>query len=313
MSITKKSTVGMTREEWLAERRKTIGGSDAAAVVGLSKWATPLTVYLDKRGELPDKEDNEAMRLGRDLEAYVADRWCEATGKKVRRVNALLYNDAYPFAHADVDRMVVGENAGLECKTTSALNLRTFQGVEFPEQYYAQCVHYMAVTGADRWYLAVLVFGKGLFTYILDRDEAEIAALMDAEKALWDTVQAGKPPKATGCDADGEALEVIYAEIADGVTANLFGRDSLLEEREVLKRQQKAIGERVDEIDNVLKQDMGAAEKGVCGNYTVRWAQRDGHKTFDADRLHAEHPDLDLSPYWVQGKAYRVFSVKKSA
>ena len=157
------STKGMSREDWLAQRRKTIGGSDAAAIVGLSRYSTPYTIFMDKTGRLPDKPDTEAMRLGRDLEDYVAKRWQEATGKKVRRLQAMLYNPLYPFAHADVDRMVIGEDAGLECKTTSTLDVKQFNGVEFPEKYYAQCVHYLAVTGVKRWYLAVLVFGRGFF------------------------------------------------------------------------------------------------------------------------------------------------------
>ena len=179
------STRNMSHEQWLGIRRKTIGGSDAAGIVGLSQYATPYTVWADKTGHLPDKEDSEAMRQGRDLEEYVAKRWEEATGKTMRRSNSILYNSLYPFAHADIDRSVVGENAGLECKTTSSLNLRQFKGVEFPEKYYVQCVHYMAVTGCQQWYLAVLVFGRGFFTFTLERDQAEIDALMEAEKNFW--------------------------------------------------------------------------------------------------------------------------------
>ena len=86
------STRGMTRQQWLEQRRKTIGGSDAAAIVGLSKYASPFSVWAEKTGRLPEKEDSEAMRQGRDLEDYVARRWMESTGEKVHRVNAILYN-----------------------------------------------------------------------------------------------------------------------------------------------------------------------------------------------------------------------------
>lgn len=121
----------MSREEWLDRRRKSIGGSDAAGIVGLSKWASPFSVWADKTGRAPEKEDTEAMRQGRDLEDYVA-RWMEETGKRVYRLPAMLYNPLYPFAHADVDSMVMGESAGLECKTAFSLDLKQFNGVEFP-------------------------------------------------------------------------------------------------------------------------------------------------------------------------------------
>jgi len=126
MSITKISTAHMSREEWLLRRRRTIGGSDAAGVMGMSPWATPYTVWAEKTGLLQEKPDTEAMRQGRDLEDYVARRFAEASGKTVRRENFMLYHDDYPFAHADIDRWVVGEKSGLECKTTSALNVRSF-------------------------------------------------------------------------------------------------------------------------------------------------------------------------------------------
>ena len=113
MMLTQIPTAKMSRAEWLAERRKSIGGNDAAAVIGLSRFASPYTVWLDKTGRLPDKGDTEAMRLGRDLEAYVAKRFEEASGKKVRRCNYIIRNPAYPWEHADIDRRLSSENAGL--------------------------------------------------------------------------------------------------------------------------------------------------------------------------------------------------------
>lgn len=76
------NTKNMSREDWLKERRKAIGGSDAAAIIGLNAYATPYTVWADKTGRLPEKPDNEAMRQGRDLEQYVVDRFTELTGKR---------------------------------------------------------------------------------------------------------------------------------------------------------------------------------------------------------------------------------------
>lgn len=253
-------------------------------------------MWADKTGRLPDKPDTEAMRLGRDLEDYVAQRWCEVTGKRVRRRMAMLYNKKYPHAHADVDRMVIGEDAGLECKTTSALDLRQFHGVEFPEKYYAQCVHYLAVTGCQRWYLAVLVFGRGFFTYTLERDQAEIDALMAAENDFWALVEADTPPAPDGSDASTEALQTIYRESA-AEERKLFGREPLLEEHTALRRQRKAIDERISEIENTIKADMETAEFGDCGHWTVTWKSQE-RSTFQPKAFAADHPDIDLSPYY---------------
>ena len=90
IGLKKISTKGMSREECLERRRKTIGGSDAAGIVGLSKWASPFSVWADKTGRAAEKADREAMRQGRDLEDYVARRWMEETGKRVYRLAAML-------------------------------------------------------------------------------------------------------------------------------------------------------------------------------------------------------------------------------
>lgn len=304
------STKGMSREDWLAQRRKTIGGSDAAAIVGLSRYSTPYTIFMDKTGRLPDKPDSEAMRLGRDLEDYVARRWTEITGKKVRRCNAMIYNPAYPYSHADVDRMVVGETAGLECKTTSTLDVKQFHGVEFPEKYYAQCVHYMAVTGAKRWYLAVLVFGRGFFEYTLERDQAEIDALMTAEADFWTAyVENDTPPPPDGSEATAEALQTVYAESRDE-ERELFGRETMLDEYMMLKRQKKAIDDRLTDIENTVKEDMQHAERGRCGTYTVSWKSQT-RSTFQPKAFAQAFPDIELTPFYKTSST-RPFKVTES-
>ena len=278
--IQKISTKGMSREEWLMRRRKTIGGSDAAGIVGLSRWASPFSVWADKTGRAAEKEDTEAMGQGRDLEDYVARRWMEETGKRVYRLPAMLYHPKYPFTHADVDRMVVGENAGLECKTTFSLDLKQFNGVEFPVQYYAQCVHYLAVTGADRWYLAVLAYGRGFFTFTLERDQAEIDALMTAEAEFWKLVEQNTPPDVDGSEATSAALREVYP-ISEQTTADLFGRDTVLREYMRLKEDEKALDTRIGEIENTIKADMGEAESGLCGSFHISWKSQN-RQTFQA-------------------------------
>ena len=111
------STVGMHRETWLRLRKTGIGGSDAGAICGVNPYSSSLNVYLNKLSYQIEDTDNEPMRQGRDLEEYVARRFMEETGLKVRRSNKMYRSNEYPFMLADVDRLIVGQNAGLECKT----------------------------------------------------------------------------------------------------------------------------------------------------------------------------------------------------
>ncbi len=289
-------TRNMSREQWLLLRRKTIGGSDAAGIVGLSNYATPYSIWANKTGRVSEADDNEAMRQGRDLEEYVAKKWMQETGKTVRRSNVLLYNIRYPLAHADIDRSVVGEKAGLECKTTSTLDIKQFHGVDFPEKYYAQCVHYLAVTGCARWYLAVLVLGKGFFTFTLERDQAEIDALMAAEEAFWEHVTTDTPPAPDGRIATSKAMLSVYPASRSG-EVRLFGREAMLSRYMLLKAQQKELEEQITKIENTLKADMQNCEKGICGDFTVSWKTQ-FRKTFQPQQFTKEYPEIDLEPFY---------------
>lgn len=302
------STVGMGREEWLRHRGKSIGGSDASAIVRLNEWVSPYSLWADKTGRLPPKTDNEAMRQGRDLETYVACRWEEATGKKVRRCNAILKNSIYPFAHANIDRDVVGEDAGLECKTTSILRLKEFKGGEYPAAYYVQCVHYMAVTGAARWYLAVLVLNQGFYHYVIERDQAEIDALMAAEQTFWGYVERDEPPPVDGSVATSDALETIYQESASG-SADLFGLEDALTGYLSAKAALKQLQAEVSKHENTIKERLGEMESGLCGKYRVSWKSQT-RRTFDAKGYAADHPDADLSDYY-SANTFRKFTVKE--
>lgn len=305
---TRVSTLGMERREWLDRRRRSIGGSDAAAIVGLSDYASPYSVWADKTGRLPEKPDSEAMRQGRDLEDYVARRWKELARKRVRRVNAILYNPQYPFAHADVDRWVIGENAGLECKTTASLHLKRFKGVEFPEQYYAQCVHYMAVTGAERWHLGVLVLGRDFLPYTLERDQAEIDSLMATEEEFWKLVQEDTPPAPDGRGATSEALAGVYPEGLEGAIS-LFGREGLLREYQGLQVQQRELAARMRQIKQTLMLDLGDWEEGACGGFRVRWKTQK-RAWISREKLRAVYPRLDLSRVMTVSQ-YRRFQIQE--
>ena len=282
------STVNMSREEWLEQRRRTIGGSDAAAIVGLSKWATPLTVYMDKKGLSPDKPDSIAMRIGRDLEETVARLWMEETGKKCQKRNAILKNPNIPFAHANVDRWVVGENAGLECKTTSEMNLKTFRGNDYPANYYVQCMHYMALTGADRWYLAVLVGNRELFTFTIERDEEEIAALMEQEKAFYENyLLPGVMPEPSGSAQDGAALGVLYADEDDDAAAVDLTDMRDCFDAYIAANAQKALCERIiDKAKQDIEARLGNASAGFCGGHRVTWKET-VRNDIDGDALKA--------------------------
>jgi putative phage-type endonuclease len=304
------ATRDMPRDEWLEWRKKGIGGSDAAAILGLDRYKSAFEVYAEKVGLKTEEPDNEAMRQGRDLEAYVAERFCEATGKKVRRRNAMLQHPAYPWMLANIDRWVIGENAGLECKTTSVLNRARFAQGEFPANYYVQCMHYMAVTGAEKWYLAVLVLNKAFHVFTIERDEAEIEALIQAEKRFWEEhVLPQIPPPPDGNESIAEIIRTLFPEARSRETVSLFGYEDKIRAYLELDAQIAELERRRDALKQEIQLALGDAELGRVQGYLVEWKTQVRHN-LDTNRLKKEQPEI-YERYLKPAQTVRIFKIKE--
>lgn len=286
------STSNLSHEEWLRYRKFGIGGSDAGAICGLNPYRTAIQVYFDKTSDAVENTDNEAMRQGRDLEDYVAQRFMQATGKKVRRANAIFCHEEYPFLLANVDRMVSGENAGLECKTASPYVADQWKDGQIPIHYQIQCYHYMAVCNAEAWYIAVLIYGREFKFHRIERDEQVIADLIQIEKDFWErNIQNHTLP-----DPDG-------SQIADAAIAEHFQNskpihillpdsfDQQLERREKLISAINQMEQEKKRIEQELKIYMGEAETAKSSQFQVSWKTVDSIRV-DAKKLKEEEPEV---------------------
>ena len=308
-AITKVKTA--SHEEWKELRSHYIGGSDAASVVGLNPFSSRYSLWAEKTGRIPGFEGNLATEVGTYLEEFVAQKFAAETGKKVRRANQSFLNSDYPFAIANIDRDIVGEDAGLEIKTTSELNLKKFKGVDYPAKYYAQMVHYMAITGKQRWYLAVLIGNREFKWFVLERDEDEIAALMEAEKDFWQLVENDTPPEADGMEATSEAITAMYPESHDSSIDLTIYRAELARYLS-LGKQIKELEAFQNEAANIIKAYLGEAERGECEGFKASWKSQT-RRTFDSKRFAADHKEMDLSSYYKETstRAFRVTERKE--
>ena len=280
-----------THEEWLNDRMKGIGGSDVGAVLGLNKYKSAYTLWAEKSGLLPSEEvDNEAMRVGRDLEQYVADRFMEATGKKVVTSDYSFQSEAHPFMLANVDRLLVNEEVGLECKTASALTKCDFENGDIPPSYYCQCMHYMAVTGFKKWYIAILVMGKGFYWYEINRNEEEIQALIKAEEDFWNCVESGEAPEVDASESTKDTLNLRWQSQEKECILGHEAEDSVKELLSIKKRM-KALKELQTAYENVIKSEMEEAEFAEVENATIKW-KTSKSMTFDRDKFKKENPEL---------------------
>lgn len=303
-------TKDLSREEWLEYRKKGIGGSDAGAICGLNRFRSAIDVWADKTGRAEEKPDSEAMRVGRDLEDYVAKRFEEATGKKVHRRNAMFQDTEHPWMLANVDREVVGENALLECKTANAYGADRWSGGEVPESYEIQCHHYMAVTGADRVYIACLIMGIDFVVRTIERDEEVISYLTNIEQDFWEKyILADEMPPADGSEAAGAEILRAYPESDPRLSIEIVGYEKQLARYDGIKLMQDELKKEAEEIKQHIQQEMKDAEVAWIGDRKITWKSAKPRETLDRKKLEKEHPEIDFSSYMKVGKASRRFTI----
>jgi putative phage-type endonuclease len=223
-----------SRAEWLRWRRSGIGASDLPAILGISPWASPFSVWADKLGLLPDDDldDDDPREFGRRAEVMVAPWFADRTGLALASEQLWLTNPDEPWMLATPDAMVVtmpeerlldtfGPRPDL---ALGGLEIKTDYGKpwdEIPAHYQAQGQWQMAVAGWPKVWFAVL-HGRRFRVYDLERDQADIDLMVQRASSFWhDHVLAGVPPPIDGSEATAAAIAAIYPTTTKGETADL--------------------------------------------------------------------------------------------
>ena len=322
-------TTDLSREEWLAYRRQGLGGSDAAAVLGISPFRTAMDLYYDKRG-LPIEDDEGnwvAMEVGNLLEDLVARIFAKKTGLKIYRRKCMFQHPYYHWMLADLDFLVElpdGSTAILECKTTNynASDKWTYDGKPIVPVYYeSQGRHYMAVTNLNRVYFCCL-YGNNEDEVIIrhiDRD-------MDYESeliALWlNNVQAQVPPPYF--EDDGELIleslrRLMGPSSKDAPPVLLTPPQAtkviryleLRDEKRSLDSASKKLEAEMLRLKAQIVADMGTSCTAVSGIYTVTFNPSYQEKMLKDNllRLKESHPDIYTE--YVSVSESRKFNVKR--
>ena len=198
-----------SREEWLFERGKRIGGSEASCLIGLNPWKNNVQLFREKMHPENVKEiDNGAMAYGREAEPLLRRLFeLDHPKYKVSYVeNNLWVNDSYPFAHASLDGWTNRDENGmgiLEIKTAtirSRVQAQDWEG-RIPNNYYCQILWYMLVTEARYANITALLRRDGgdsiIRTHFIDRTEEveqDIQVLRSAGERFWDRLKDGDEP-----------------------------------------------------------------------------------------------------------------------
>lgn len=307
------STENMPYADWLEYRKQGIGGSDASVVCGISRYKSPVELWMEKTNQIPCQEAGEAAYWGTQLEAMVRTEFSRRTGVEVKRVSQLLQSEEHPFMLANLDGVCEHPDFGtcvFEAKTASAYKAGEWDDT-IPDEYMLQIQHYMAVTGYRGAYIAVLIGGNTFRWRFVARDEGLIASLIELEADFWNHVKDGTPPPLDGSNAAARFLSEQFPNSTP--QSQIVLPDTAAE----LLRQYEDACERLEDItqqkqqaENLLKQMMGENEIGKLENHIVTWKSI-AQERLDSKTLKAEHPALYRK--YTNRTSYRRFSVRKSA
>lgn len=303
------NTKEISHEEWLALRKRSIGGSDSGAVVGMNPYTSALSLYMDKKSLSKDFEGNAATELGTYLEDFVARKYMEETGKKVRNDNFMYMDDEHDFLTANVDRVIIGENAALECKTMGSFGKYDLANGEIPSHYYCQCMHYMMVMGYDYIDLEIYVLQKGAYRFHIERDEEFIRDLRRSEVEFWKNhVEKSIPPDPDGSDSSMEAVRTLYSEAASDNDIYLPEVDEQVERYKSLAEEIKSLEDEKKCLQANICAKLGVGGVGVGRRYGVSWKTQ-SRTNFDSKKLKEEMPDIFAR--YSSVSEYPVFRTKK--
>lgn len=269
------------------ERRQYIGGSDIATIMGMNRWKTPLTLWLEKTGEIDNdiKSNNEAIELGTELEDFVAKKFSKQTGLKVRKRSEKYTHKKYPFLVAHVDRLISGSQELLECKTCSAYKQNEWIGDEIPKEYILQVIWYLGITGRKKGYIAVLIGGQSFKYKTIEFDEELFNLMVEMAVDFWNCVQTKTMPALT--PEDNEIMTKIYP------TPN----DEYIENQELESQVEKLVNIKADlsaldverkmleaELKNIINTHAGI----LTNKYKVSWF-RCVKQTVNTDKLKTDN------------------------
>lgn len=301
----------LTREEWLQERMTGIGGSDAGTILGVNKWKSKTQLFFEKTNpEMIQEISNDAIHFGNVLEDVVAEEFAARTGKKVRRDNRMLRHPEHKFMMANLDRVVVGEKALLECKTTSQYNAEQWEDDNVPAQYLCQIQHYMAVTGFEKAYIAVLIGGQSFIWKEIERDDELIQIIIDAEKDFWENnVQANVIPEIDGSEATSDFINHMYKDIDNEEIELGTEADTLMKAIESIKEDVKEKQQLQKKYENQLKDSLGHNAAGKTEAYIATWKQQT-RRSIDKKALEEKY-GKDVIDQFYKESEYRVLRIKQ--
>ena len=293
----------LINQDFSVDRSKYIGGSDIGAILGLSRFKTPLEVWMEKTGKETKKVDSLPLRFGSYAEEFVASEYSRATGFELLHDESIYLHPQHSFMSAHIDRFILGDEEGLpptrilECKTANPFSSSDWGEAgsdQVPMSYLCQCVWYMAITGIDKTDLAVLFGNSDFRIYEIARDQALEELVIAKAITFWNEhVLKDIPPPATS-EQDCQTL-FSKGDPAKSIEAKQETLE-LTKRFQLLNSEIDFLEEEISSIKQTIMSQMGAAELLTYqGKTLATWKAPKPSFRLDSKRFEFEHPDLASS------------------
>lgn len=270
----------ISRDEWVKLRGGYVGGSDAATVAGVNPYKSVFELWAEKTGRVEPEnlDDKAAVKWGTKLEPLLIEHFAQETGYELTTPEGMYVSKDFPFMAASLDHLV---NTGttlaiLECKTAGFMQAEKWANGAVPEHYVFQVQHYLAVTGLDLAFVAVLIGGQDFRIIEIKRDDELIDDLIKREYEFWQCVQEDREPQVDGRYETSKLLDTLYPAEAESSIEVAPDFLDLLAELEAAKAEKKQADERARRAENEIKMTMREHEKATLNGKTLcTWVSRE--------------------------------------
>lgn len=285
--------------EQIEERLDYITGSDAAVILGLSPYTSPVELWQYKtRMAVPkDISDNPSIKAGKKLEPVIREWFAEETGKSVVQAPDLIIHKSYNWMAGNIDGKIEGESAIFEAKTASIRMSHEWGPVgdnTIPDYYYCQVAHYVAICDVERAYIAVLIGGNDFrHHYVYERNLQFEDALIEKEKYFFEHyIKGEKCPEPKSAD---DIITIYGNKSEDKSIVADFNIQSDIEELQEIDIRIQEAQDHYKKVKDRICVYMGTNDKLLTqgdGKPAVSWKQSADRKYFNQERLEKEHKDI---------------------
>jgi len=293
----------LINQDFSVDRSKYIGGSDIGAILGLSRFRSPLEVWMEKTGKETMKIDSLPLRFGSFAEAFVANEYSRATGFELLHDESIYLHPQHSFMSAHIDRFILEDEEGLpptrilECKTANPFSSSDWGEAgsdQVPMSYLCQCIWYMAITGIDKTDLAVLFGNSDFRIYEIARDQALEELVIAKALHFWNEYVLKDIPPPPQSQADCQSL-FSKGDPAKSIEAKQETLE-LTKRFQLLNSEIDFLEEETSSIKQTIMSQMGAAELLTYqGKTLATWKAPKPSFRLDSKRIEFEHPDLASS------------------